>query len=660
VLRYLDALEPVYTRVGYGSLGTGGALGYEGRTVSVNGARFDHALSTHPPARLVYDLGGAFRRFHCRVALSDEVPDGSSYADFSVRADGRELAIVPGVWAGGGSVELSVDVEGTRYLELAVNTRRWEHCHAVWVEPALDLGAPVAQPARLADCLGRADIAVPISKPRTARCVATVASPGFEDLLDDMLGSLHANGGCGDALVVVLALGAGARVAEVATKHGATLIAAEPRARVNAMSKSMLYSIAHFVDAEWFVCLDADTLVLGDLGPLFGALEACADGSILACREGNHGEFTSLGDFMYAYGGVAEDIERILGRVEEEGRYSLVVNDGVFAGTRSALLALDAAIRAMPGAVAWCDEKPRITWRNQLVFNLALARLRCGVELEGAYNVQLHTQDVSLDLDGARPRALWHGRDVCVLHLSGSGRRKYPALRGVYGRVEDPVWAVGDGAYDAFIVALRAWVGRHGLSALAWSFYGTPSGYARVHDPGAFPLFGLLHYLVRANGCVQVLECGTARGVSTACLASAVAHREGARVVTFDIADFPERRGLWHALPAAMSECIDARLGDSLEGMQAELAAGERYHAALLDSDHAGEHVWAEFSLARELVVPSGLILIHDPGLETHTVEWAIERIQGAGYAVTRLWAGEGAVAEDEGLQLAVIENRLR
>ena len=304
MLRYLDALEPVYTRVGYGSLGTGGALGYEGRVVSVDGSRFDHALSTHPPARLVYDLGGAFRRFHCRVALSDEVPDGCSYADFSVRADGRELALVPGVWAGAGSVELSVDIEGARYLELAVNTRRWERCHAVWVEPVLDLGGPVVEPAVFTDCLGRADIEVPVFKSRAERCLATVASPGFEDLLDDMLGSLHANGGCGDALLVVLTLGAGARVAEVAAKYGATLISADPCASVNAMSKAMLYSIARLVDAERFVCLDADTLVLGDLGPLFGALDACADGSILVCREGNHSGFTSLVDFMYAYGGV--------------------------------------------------------------------------------------------------------------------------------------------------------------------------------------------------------------------------------------------------------------------------------------------------------------------------------------------------------------------
>ena len=33
--------------------------------------------------------------------------------------------------------------------------------------------------------------------------------------------------------------------------------------------------------------------------------------------------------------------------------------------------------------------------------------------------------------------------------------------------------------------------------------------------------FANLHYLVRSNGCVRVIEAGTARGVSAACLASA-------------------------------------------------------------------------------------------------------------------------------------------
>jgi hypothetical protein len=653
---YLDALEPVYVTVGYGSLGTGGRLGYESGVVQVAGERFSHALSTHPPARLVYDLGGAFGRFRCRVGLSDEVPAGCSYADFAVRGDGHELALVPNVWAGAAPVELSVDVAGMQLLELTVSTGRWEHCHAVWLDPVLD-GGRVFAPELLTDCLGRAEVTVPAVKPRARRCVATVASAGYGALLDDMLGSLHANGDCPDALVVVVALGVDPVVARVASKYGATLIRAAPSGRPNVASKSLLYSIARLVDAEQFACLDADTLVLGSLEPLFGAVDACAAGSILAAREGNHRGFPDVDHVVRtAYEGAAGDVERITGA--DVGAYPLVVNDGVFAGSRGALLALDACIRAMPGAVAWCDERPAIAWRNQAIFNLALARLAGGVELDPAWNLQLHTQDVDVSLGGARPRVRWQGRDVRVLHLSGAGRRKLPALRGIYAQVDDPLGSAPDGAYAAFLRALRQWVGRHGMCALGWSFYGTPNGYARVRDRGAFPLFGLLHYLVRSSGCVRVLETGTARGVSAACLASAVAHRAGARVVSLDPHDYPERAGLWAALPDAMQECLEARRTGSLEGMAAALEAGERYHAALLDSIHSGEHVWAEFELAAQLVVPRGLILIHDPGLHTGTVPLALDRIRAAGYQVTTLWAGEGTEPEDEGLQLAVIENQ--
>ena len=69
-----------------------------------------------------------------------------------------------------------------------------------------------------------------------------------------------------------------------------------------------------------------------------------------------------------------------------------------------------------------------------LLKNLALARLHCGVELDSAYNIQLHVQDAPITQRGARLEATWHGRQARVLHFSGGGRRKYPAWRGLYAR----------------------------------------------------------------------------------------------------------------------------------------------------------------------------------------------------------------------------------
>jgi hypothetical protein len=64
---YLDSLSPLDSRVGYGQLGTTGALGYEGRQVSGFGRAYSHALSTHAPARLLFKIDGRFR--HLQVPL---------------------------------------------------------------------------------------------------------------------------------------------------------------------------------------------------------------------------------------------------------------------------------------------------------------------------------------------------------------------------------------------------------------------------------------------------------------------------------------------------------------------------------------------------------------------------------------------------------------
>lgn len=657
----LTDLTPLHARVGYGKLGLSGELGYEGKRISVHGEPRLHALSAHPPSRIGFDLGGRFGALRCRVALNDDVPAGRSHADFSVIADGRVVAAAHHVVAGDSPREIVADLRGARLVELDVSTSRWEHCHAVWIDPELE-EAQESDEAPLLDCLARAEILRPYAAPRAARCVATVVSPGYTELADDMLGSLRANGGCHDASLVVFALDGDAACARVADKHGATLIAARSHARINATSKALLYTVARVVPAEQYLCLDADMLILGDLRPLFAALDVLPPGSILACREGNGHGLTDLGAaFRQAYWGTADDIAALsLG--EADLRYPLVVNDGLFAGSRGALLALDGFIRGLQGMIPWVDQRRDNWWRNQFVFNLALARLSCGVEIDAACNLQLHTQDVTFREERGRLEALWRERPVKVLHFSGVGRRKYPEQKNRYARVPDPLLGSGGGdTYSIFTDALRGFIGRFGLGAMSWSFYGSADGRgARVADPSTFPLLALLHYLIRANGCARVIETGTARGVSAACLASAVAHRPGAQVVTLDFSDAPGRHDLWAALPESMRACIEARPVESLSGLAAALDAGEQYHAALLDSLHTGDHVWEELQLAARLVCPGGLILIHDATYPHGTVPLALERAQAAGYDVTRLWAAGSGEREDDGLGLAVIENRRR
>ncbi|MCB8983610.1 MAG: NPCBM/NEW2 domain-containing protein [Ardenticatenaceae bacterium] len=659
---HVDALTPTHVQVGYGRLGTHGRLGYENKNVTVGGQEYRHALSAHPPARLRYALNGRYHTFTSHIALNDDVRPGVSHAEFTVKADGRVAANVH-VAAGEAPRPIHADISGAQTLELIVTTSRWEFCHAVWLNPQLDAPeratAVAAQP--LTDCLGRAEITLPPHPIHARRILATIVSPGFEHWLDDLLGSFYAYGNCPDARIVVFTAGDSAACRQVIAKYGAAAISCHPQTHLNPTLKSVLYTVAHIATAEQYLCLDADMLVVGDLSPIFAALDACPPQTILACREGNGRGFTDLGHILTtAYGGRSQDLQRILGHANGEHAYPLVVNDGLFAGSRAALLALDDAIRAMPEATAWVDEYRHIRWRNQFIFNLALARLNCGVELDPAYNLQLHVQDAELSWRGGKMTAQWHGRTVRVLHFSGSGRGKYPQWRGQFAGKDNPLAQPGhDDHYTNFVAALRGWAGRFGAKGLAWSFYGTTDGQsARVNDPAALPLLALLHYLVRANGCVRVLESGTARGISAACLAAAVAHRPAGRVVTMDLAPAPEREALWAALPPVVQGCIEQRVGDSLTLMAAAVAHGEQYEAALLDSLHTADHVWAEFQLAAQLVCPGGLILIHDSNYAHGSVGRALEKIEAAGYAVARLWSAQSGVREDDNLGLAMVVNK--
>ena len=655
----LEQIRPLQYTVGYGSLGVAGSLGYEGKTVMVGGTHYARALSTHPPARVLYHLGGKASRFRARVALNDDVRSSGSYADFAVLADGRATASANGVSAGEPARALQCDVAGAELLELVVTTNDWSFSHAVWLEPEIDdAPAPVLR-GKIADPLGRAEIELPPQLGWVRRCLATVASPGWEQLLDDMLGSVVANGDCPDALLVVFLIGSSPKCEAVVAKYRAVPVRCRPVVPTDMATKSVLYTVASVIDADAYVCLDADMLILDRLEPLFAAIEAAPDGSVLACREGNGHVYADIADAIRrVYGGNPQDLADILGTDPGEiGSYPLAVNDGTFAGSRAGLLALDAAIRSMPGAIRWVDSRKGVRWRNQLIFNLALAVRRSGIELDQRCNLQLNSSDVEIETVAGRPRVMWNGKPVRILHANGWGRSKCPELRGLYSSVPDPLVGRGDGdAYGAVSSALRAWLGRHGVSGLAPSPDGRARHTAQARDPSVFPELALLHYLIRASGFATVLETGTGQGVATACLASAVSHRSGARVVSLDAGESRGRAELWDALPEAMRDCIEQRAVDPIVGLRQAVKDGERYDAALLGSALTRRQLATELDLARKLVRRNGPILIPE-GNAHEDLGRVLRARQRTGQALVRLRAATDHDGQ-AGFGLAVFENR--
>lgn len=60
----------------------------------------------------------------------------------------------------------------------------------------------------------------------------------------------------------------------LAATHGTALVRCTPLAPPSAASKAALYLAPQLCAAEQFLCLDADTLVLGPLDELFAMLDA--------------------------------------------------------------------------------------------------------------------------------------------------------------------------------------------------------------------------------------------------------------------------------------------------------------------------------------------------------------------------------------------------
>lgn len=432
---YLDQLTVMEQAVGYGDLGTHGALGYDERTVSVQGRPYPHALSAHAPSRLVLDCDGSFHEFHCKVALNDDVALKGSAADFLVYADDRVVGAAPSVRAGDPPRELTANISGAQRLTLATQTTEWASCHTVWLDPEVMTCAPGAS-LEWSDALTRVQTEAPLVPIRAEHCIATVVSAGYAHLLDGLLASLRAQKLFSDTLIVVFNLGNDAKCAEVIAKYGAHGIPCRINARCNAAIKSVLYSVASLIDARDYICLDADMLVLGDLCGIFQAIEAHAPDSILIVRDAFLTSGNLLTQLREHYRGQVTDLNVLLGRVQDEGNYGLIVNDGLFAGSRRALLGVDNLIRNMSNAAAWVDHYPDHGWRNQFVFNLALARLRCAVELDTRYNLQLHMHDAQPLTDGPRLQALWRGRKAHVLHFCGWGRDKYSEWWGHFAQGE--------------------------------------------------------------------------------------------------------------------------------------------------------------------------------------------------------------------------------
>lgn len=431
--RFLCDAKPLKSHVGYGAPGISGDLGYEKKSVTVLGRSFPHAISAHASSRLVYQVQPEEKEFRSLVAINDDVRTGMTSADFLVMSEGVVLGVAKDVRPQETPRLIVAPLENCRQIELVAIPRRWEYCHTVWLNPTVADAGLEDEQGFLKDCLGR--VRIDCTHPRTYHrtCFVTTASAGFAAWVDDLLGSIRKNAECDGAGLAVLSIGNSEEIREVAIAHGADVIPCQSDKPLSVATKSVLYSSGRVVNAENIICLDADMLVLGSLQEIIATIEASPHGTILCCREAN----SNIHDFERAipalYKSNIKEMEKLLlCRQRSISSYQLIANDGLFAGKRAAINALDTSIRSFYKPSEWIDAKGGVPWRNQAVFNLHLAYLNCGQELSSRFNVQMNYEKIEFAKQDGTLAGESNFSPVSIAHFNGAGRGKSSEFRGTF------------------------------------------------------------------------------------------------------------------------------------------------------------------------------------------------------------------------------------
>jgi glycosyltransferase involved in cell wall biosynthesis len=272
------------------------------------------------------------------------------------------------------------------------------------------------------DCL-RATTLRPQDPIRCDRCVVLVATDAYAQLLDVALGSLARFGRIDDAERVVLLVEDAPRAERVAMRHGARIVKVRSARSHRPAVKAALYSVAALVHARQYLCLDADVVVTASLAPLFALHGELPAGRILVAREACTRPVNTLAEaLVQIYRASPMELAMLTGTDQEIASYPLVANDGVWVSDRAALQQLDANLRAAPELASWVHARADVWWRAKAAFNIALARLACGVELDSCFNVQLHVERAQPRSTRGESIASWRGRPAAILHFNGAGR----------------------------------------------------------------------------------------------------------------------------------------------------------------------------------------------------------------------------------------------
>lgn len=625
-------LNPISFECVYGELGLGGKIGYEDLLISVRSRYYTNALSFHPHGQVVYDINGDYEYFTAQIGFNDSSFPGT-YCDFLIYADDVLVAAACNIGGNDEPREIFANLNGARTIKLVVETTSPIGCHPVWIQPSIHKEKHMLFPS----VLGRAHGRIPDKISVCEKCIFTTLTPNYVDMLDNMLGSLFVNGECQDASLFFFVLNPDDKCKKLAKKYNATMFSITVENTQTLLLKSLVYSVASFINADYYLMLDADMIILRSLAPIFDTLKTTDERNILVSREENliPSNFTLrhlISTDIFPYKGAEGD--DVFLRIGHEGENTFIVNGGMIAGSRKAWLSLDSTMRSyMPRSSLWDIKNPSIKWREQAIFNLALAKTGLYTEISHLFNFQMCHVTPDIQIHENFIVAFYDKHLINVLHFNGlPGKEKYPPFERKFSHTLDCQFGINN--FDAFSNIT------HLLQTFAKTIRTQPQLRVMYSDIDSIQkhvyIYKYLHDIVGKKNKPNILEINARAGLMTACLASSCSNVDGA-ITSVEMNPPNEYEQIISSLSDKEQQSVNKINEDILVYLKNSQDSSNKFDFIICGTHNSLRTISSQILLAYNLLSPNGKFYITDSKFPVCNISGLNRRLNSAGLQLVQV-----------------------
>ena len=265
----LDECNILKKKIEYGELGIDNNPGYE-IIVSVNNNYIHHYISAHPNSRLLFEIPKDAKYFSCKIALNDS-SDINSLANFEIKIDSQTNFYskhLPKFKVE--AVEIFLDNNKT--IELICEYENSNICHALWIEPNICTEKPKNSICTFNTTL--LDNSCFLSE-KFDYCITSYFDENNFKYFECLVNQTKKYSSI-DCKFVVFCEEWIFKYSDFLKEHDIHVISFKDKTKVEIsenktgfLNKSVLYSIAKYINSDKYLLIDADIICTSDIKILF-------------------------------------------------------------------------------------------------------------------------------------------------------------------------------------------------------------------------------------------------------------------------------------------------------------------------------------------------------------------------------------------------------